>query len=129
VRAVESGDARKGVGVMQPAETLLLWCRDHEDGWQTWVAERADGTFASWVCPPGHNAIAGYVEDTCDHAVAAAMFQLARLGDHVCGASCGAWLERNPHSCRERASAPKMLTDGPKAHRQIKLGRHGKLKP
>lgn len=74
-----------------------LWAAAHDNGWETWIAEREDGTYAAWACRAGENASSIYVEDTFEHAAAAALFRLARLSEHdACAAGCGAWTEREP---------------------------------
>ena len=74
---------------------LQLWLSDHENGWEAWVAQLSDGTFTAWACPARENAVAIYIEDTFEHACAAAHFDLARLSGHeTCGPGCISWTER-----------------------------------
>ncbi len=72
-----------------------LWASIHADGWETWIAEQDDGRFAAWACLTDGNASNAYVEDTFDHAAAAALFQLARLGGQSVAAAGVRWVERD----------------------------------
>jgi hypothetical protein len=75
---------------------LRLWVSSHENGWEAWVAEHADGTFTAWACRVTENAVATYIEDSFEHGCAAAHFDLARLSGHrVCGAGCSSWEPRD----------------------------------
>ena len=47
---------------------MRLWAALHENGWETWIAERGDGTYAAWACPAAQNAGMVYVEDTFEQA-------------------------------------------------------------
>jgi hypothetical protein len=77
-----------------PHHPIRLWLSEH-DGWEAWVAQLDDGTFMAWACRGGENAEARYIEDTFEHACAAAGFDLARLSHHeTCGPNCTAWQER-----------------------------------
>lgn len=74
---------------------MRLWAALHENGWETWIAERGDGIYAAWACPAAQNAGRVYVEDTFEHASAAATFELARVtGHHGCGPGCSPWEPR-----------------------------------
>ena len=74
-----------------------LWTSAHAHGWETWIVERDDGTYAAWACAAGENASNFYVEDTFEHAKAAALFRLAHLSAHEsCTGECGPWIEREP---------------------------------
>ena len=71
---------------------IRLWVSTHANGWEAWVAEHGDGTFTSWACRVKDDAIATYIEDSFEHACAAATFDLARLSDHdVCTSGCSDW--------------------------------------
>jgi hypothetical protein len=71
---------------------IRLWVSTHANGWEAWVAEHGDGTFTSWACRAKDDAIATYIEDSFEHACAAASFDLARLSRHdVCTAECSGW--------------------------------------
>jgi hypothetical protein len=79
----------------QAAQRLRLWVSSHENGWEAWVAEHADGTFTAWACPAAGNAVATYIEDSFENACAAAHFDLGRLSRHrKCGTGCGSWEPR-----------------------------------
>ena len=80
----------------QHTEPIRLWVSTHDNGWEAWVTQHDDGTFTAWACRATENAAAGlYIEDTFEHACAAALFDLGRLSGHqVCGASCTMWQER-----------------------------------
>ena len=74
---------------------IRLWLSAHNNGWEAWVAQLSDGTFTAWACPALQNAIATYIEDTFEHACAAAHFDLARLSGHdTCGPGCESWTAR-----------------------------------
>jgi hypothetical protein len=78
---------------------LRLWSVAHDNGWETWIADGADGTFAAWACQANEDAtrVYVYVEDSYDHAAAAALFALAqRSGHQSCTSKCSAWEEREP---------------------------------
>ena len=81
---------------------LRLWVSAHDNGWEAWVAQLSDGTFTAWACRATENAVATYIEDTFEHACAAAHFDLARLSDHeTCGPGCASWADRgDPESDR-----------------------------
>ena len=103
-RTVEGGDACEGLGVSgsSPHDPIRLWMCSHSNGWETWVAELGDGTFASWACPAAQSASSLAVEDSLEHASAAASYEVARLSGHTdCDPSCGSWGERDPiqHEC------------------------------
>jgi len=71
-----------------------LWVSTHDNGWEAWIAASDDGTFTSWACPAGQNAVATYIEDSFDHACASALFDLSRLSGHrECGPQCTGWQE------------------------------------
>ncbi len=65
-----------------------LWAAVHSNGWETWIAERDDGTYAAWACRAGENAFDVYVEDTFENAAAAALFRLASLSEHAACTTC-----------------------------------------
>ena len=70
---------------------LILWEARHDNGWTTLVMEQPDGTFVAWA-GPGEAIGVDYVEDTPEHAQAAAMFSLNRKSGHGEGSSrCGSW--------------------------------------
>jgi hypothetical protein len=67
---------------------LVVWEARHDNGWITIVMEQPDGTFVAWA---GLGATVGvdYVEDTPEHAHAAAMFALKRKSGHAeCSPRC-----------------------------------------
>ena len=81
----------------QPTQPIRLWASTHQNGWEAWVAEHWDGTFAGWACPATNDAVAIYIEDSFENATAAALFDLRRLSDHDgCGPTCTSWQEREP---------------------------------
>ena len=70
---------------------LVLWEARHDNGWTTVVMEQPDGTFVAWA-GPGEAIGVDYVEDTPEHAQAAAMFALKRkTGHEECSLRCGEW--------------------------------------
>ena len=74
-----------------------LWALIHENGWETWIADREDGTYATWTCRAGEDGANWCVEDTFEHAVVAALSRLnAGTGHDGCTAACGVWTEREP---------------------------------
>jgi hypothetical protein len=76
---------------------IRLWVSTHSNGWEAWVAQHDDGTFTCWACRPTEDAVALYIEDSFEHACAAAMFDLGRLSRHeACGPDCRTWEEREP---------------------------------
>ena len=67
---------------------LVIWEARHDNGWTTLVMEQSDGTFVAWA---GLDESVGvdYVEDTPEHAQAAAMFTLKRKSGHAeCSSRC-----------------------------------------
>ena len=52
---------------------LLIWEARHDNRWTTLVMEQPDGTFVVWAGPDESVGV-DYVEDTPEHAQAAAMF-------------------------------------------------------
>ncbi len=56
---------------------LVVWEAQHDNGWTTVVMEQPDRTFVAWA-GPGETVGVDYVEDTAEHAEAAAMFGLKR---------------------------------------------------
>ena len=52
---------------------LVIWEARHDNGWTTLVMEQSDGTFVGWAGPDESVGV-DYVEDTPEHAQAAAMF-------------------------------------------------------
>jgi hypothetical protein len=67
---------------------LAIWEARHDNGWTTIVMEQPDGTFIAWA---GRGDAIGvdYVEDSPEHAQAAAMFALKRKSGHAaCSAGC-----------------------------------------
>jgi hypothetical protein len=55
------------------------------------VMEQPDGTFVAWA-GPGETIGVDYVEDSPEHAQAAAMFALKRKSGHAgCWPRCGEW--------------------------------------
>jgi hypothetical protein len=67
---------------------LVVWEARHDNGWTTVVMEQPDGTFVAWAGP--HETVGvDYVEDTPEHAEAAAMFALKRKSGHaLCSPRC-----------------------------------------
>ncbi len=77
--------------------TTRLWALVHDNGWETWIADREDGTHATWTCRAGEDGANWCVEDTFGHAVGAALSRLNDLTGHdACTAACGVWTEREP---------------------------------
>jgi hypothetical protein len=69
-----------------------VWMARHDNGWKTYVLETSEGTYAAWAAPEGATHIVDYIEMDPDVAKAAAMFALAKKGDHArCSESCSAW--------------------------------------
>jgi len=67
---------------------LLVWEARHDNGWTTIVMEQPDGTFVAWA-GTGETIGVDYVEDTPEHAEAAAMFALKRKSGHgQCSPRC-----------------------------------------
>ena len=63
------------------------------------MAQLRDGTFTAWAWLTNENAVATYIEDSFDHACAAAHFDLASLSGHeTCGPGCSSWIERGDSS-------------------------------
>ena len=60
---------------------LVIWEARHDNGWTTLVMEQSDGTFVAWAGPDESVGV-DYVEDTPEHAQAAAMFALKRKSGH-----------------------------------------------
>ena len=56
---------------------LVVWEARHDNGWTTLVMEQSDGTFVAWAGPEESVGV-DYVEDSPEHAQAAAMFALKR---------------------------------------------------
>lgn len=74
-----------------------LWALIHDNCWETWIADREDGTYAAWICGPGEDGANGCVEDTFGLAVAASLTRLNALTGHDrCTGACGVWTERQP---------------------------------
>jgi hypothetical protein len=70
---------------------LLVWIARHDNGWTSVVAEQPDGTFVAWA-GLGESIGVDYVEDTPEHAQAAALFALNRKSGHTaCSARCTEW--------------------------------------
>ena len=70
---------------------LVVWEQCHDNGWTTLVMEQTDGTFIAWA-GLRHTIGVDYMEDTPEHAQAAAMFALKRKSDHgECSPRCGEW--------------------------------------
>ena len=70
---------------------LVIWETRHDNSWTTLVMEQSDGTF---VACAGLDESVGvdYVEDTPEHAQAAAMFALKRKSGHAkCPPGCSAF--------------------------------------
>ena len=68
--------------------TVLLWEARHDNGWTTLVIAQQDGTFLAWA-GLGEAIGVDYVEDTAEHAQAAAMFALKRKSGHdQCSPRC-----------------------------------------
>ena len=98
----------------QPTQPIRLWTSTHQNGWEAWVAQHWDGTFAGWACPATEDAVAIYIEDSYEHASAAALFDLRRLSDHdVCGPTCSGWQEREPpaHAHEDPDASGKQTTE------------------
>ena len=70
---------------------LVIWEARHDNGWTTLVMEQSDGTFVAWAGPDESVGV-DYVEDTPEHAQAAAMFALKRKSSHgECSIRCSAF--------------------------------------
>jgi hypothetical protein len=88
---------------------LMIWQARHDNGWTTVVAEQPDGTFVAWAGPDDAVGV-DYVEDTPEHAQAAAMFALRRkVGHGSCSRRCSDW-EIHTH---------EMLVAAPDAPRNV----------
>ena len=74
---------------------LVVWEARHDNGWITLVMEQPDGTFVAWA-GLGHTIGVDYVEDSPEHAQAAATFALKRKSGHA--------------ECSPRCSEPEMRT-------------------
>ena len=87
---------------------LVIWEARHDNGWTTLVMEQSDGTFVAWAGPDESVGV-DYVEDTPEHAQAAAMFALKRKSGHgECSIRCSAF-EMRTHTIlelRRAVSAP-----------------------
>ena len=67
---------------------LVIWEARHDNGWTTLVMEQSDGTFVAWAGPDESVGV-DYVEDTPEHAQAAAMFALKSKSGHTqCSIRC-----------------------------------------
>ena len=67
---------------------LVIWEARHDNGWTTLVMEQSGGTFVAWAGPDESVGV-DYVEDTPEHAQAAAMFALKRKSGHgECSIRC-----------------------------------------
>jgi hypothetical protein len=67
---------------------LVVWEARHDNGWTTVVMEQPDGTFIAWA-GLGETIGVDYVEDSPEHAQAAAMFALKRKSGHAeCSPRC-----------------------------------------
>ena len=67
---------------------LVVWEARQDNGWTTLVMEPPDGTFVAWAGPDESVGV-DYVEDTREHAQAAAMFALKRKSGHSeCSHGC-----------------------------------------
>ena len=67
---------------------VVIWEARHDNGWTTLVMEQLDGTFVAWAGPDESVGV-DYVEDTPEHAEAAAMFALKRKSGHArCSPGC-----------------------------------------
>jgi hypothetical protein len=74
-----------------------------DNGWITLVMEQPHGTFVVWA-GPGETIGVDYVEDTPEHAHAAAMFALKRKSRHVeCSPRCSEF-ETRTHTMLVAAS-------------------------
>ena len=83
---------------------LLIWEARHDNGWIVLVMEQSDGTFVAWAGPDETVGV-DYVEDTPEHAQAAAMFALERKSGHAeCSPRCSE-LDADAHDARIAARA------------------------
>ena len=81
VRAVSEAQSRR----------LVVWEARHDNGWTTLVMEQPDGTFVAWA-GLGEAIGVDYVENSPEHAEAAALFALKRKSGHAqCSAGCSHW--------------------------------------
>ncbi len=73
---------------------LAVWEAHHDNGWSTMVIEQPDGTYVAWA-GPGEAVGVDYVEDSPEHAQAAALFALQRKSGHTgCSTRCSAFRMR-----------------------------------
>ena len=70
---------------------LVIWEVRHDNGWTTLVMEQPGGPLVAWAGPDESVGV-DYVEDTSEHAQAAAMFALKRKSGHdQCSVQCSAF--------------------------------------
>jgi len=69
-----------------------VWVAAHDNGWETWIAHRADGTFAAWITGPLDCHDTRYRYDL-QQARTAAMFLLHEHTGHRCSRGCSHWAE------------------------------------
>jgi hypothetical protein len=93
-----SGPRQAALTMTEPQHRrLVVWEARHDNGWITIVMEQPDGTFVAWA-GLGETVGVDYVEDTPEHAQAAAMFALKRKCGHAqCSIRCSAF-EMRPHA-------------------------------
>ena len=74
-----------------------VWMARHDNGWQTYVIQNADGTFSAWTAPEGQTPNVDYIEMDPETVKATAMFALSKKGgQHACSAACSGG-ERHTH--------------------------------
>ena len=70
---------------------LVRWQAQHDNGWTTIIAERADRRFAAWAMT-GRAQTAVYVDANIERACAAVLASLYRMSGHrKCTAACHDW--------------------------------------
>jgi hypothetical protein len=83
-----------GITAVDPVgapRTLVRWQAQHDNGWTTIIAERADRRFAAWATTAQERS-AVYIDTDIDHACAAVMASLYRMSGHrKCTAACHDW--------------------------------------
>jgi hypothetical protein len=63
------------------------WVSAHDNGWETWIARRSDGTHSAWVAGPRADMTTWHRSDFRT-AEAVALSALHEMTGHVCGSGC-----------------------------------------
>jgi hypothetical protein len=63
------------------------WVSAHDNGWETWIARRSDGTHSAWVAGPRADMMTWHLRDFRT-AEAVALSALHEMTGHVCGSGC-----------------------------------------